>query len=740
MNQEAIHLHDYAAPPRSDWNQPYVATAAVLLLVTVFSTVVVPWLADPSTSLSTKLQQLISTPLTMAASLGRRISTSSAGGSSSPGLPKVFGLDSSSLLRSPSIASPTRSLASLLRKGASNAPAGLGNWDNSCYQNSVIQGLASLPSLPPFLRDVVARRNATPRDSTNAALLEMVDRLYDEENNGLHLWLPTKLKSMSTWQQQDAQEYFSKILDQVDKEAAVAAKASSASPNRNVGFAVVLEDSDQNQETNLEDRVETSQPSPHALRNPLEGMLAQRVACTHCGYSDGMSLIPFNCLTVQLGEAWTYDIRECLDDYTKLEFIPGVQCPKCTLLRLQMQLTRLLESDSPNENLKNAMSTRLKVVEDALENEDFADATIVKKCGVKKENWTLSKKSRQAVIARAPQSLVIHVNRSCFNEITGAQTKNYADVTFPNTLDLGLWCVANQGGSDADENEESREGWSMNPVQSMLPSADNRNPEIYRLRAVVTHHGRHENGHYICYRMHPVKQTQLNDDDDRMSVDEDGSLPSERWWQLSDENVRPISAETVLAQGEVFMLFYEKGNHDATIPSSVQVQEDATDSQLVQTSTTTEVATEAMDIEPPSPASPAEELLVDEPSKSSLSSPIQIHTPAPSSDELAAPPPPQSTALDNSRNPSVSATSADFSNHSPSLALQPPTSTAEIPDTPTEEAETPLPITAPPAAQDSQQSQQQSQLVVMRTASIPTREGGEGMELDPGGFRMVAAT
>jgi ubiquitin carboxyl-terminal hydrolase 1 len=676
MNDHLRNLHDYAVPPTRDWQQSFTPTAVILLLVIVISTVIVPLLADPATT--SRLQRLASRPLAMAANLSRRISSSAAGKTSSLGLQTV--LDTSRILRSPSISSPTRTIASLLRKGNSHAPAGLGNWDNSCYQNSIIQGLAALPSLSSFLSKAVARRGAKPDESTNAALLEVFDKLYDEENNGLNLWLPAKLRSMSTWQQQDAQEYYSKILDQVDKEAVAAAKLSSASSDSRSGLAMV---GAYPEETPRQSQLP-------ALRNPLEGLLAQRVACTRCGHSDGLSLIPFNCLTVQLGDSDASDLEDCLDEYTKLEIIPGVQCPKCTLLRRWSQLKRLLQEDDTKADFKASLALRLKVVEEALDLEDFSDAMIVKKCGVKKDNWVLSNKSKQAVIARAPQSLVIHVNRSRFDETTGTQTKNYAEVSCPESLDLGLWCLANAGVEDSGKDEKVELAFDTKPTKSMLPAAEESIVEKYQLRAVVTHHGRHENGHYICYRRHPVKQ-RLENESNGDGKDEAEEEPTERWWQLSDETVRPVSKEFVLEQGEVFMLFYEKV--DAGVSESMSDVDQIT----IDSATMQPLGVSGAVAEP---------------------CPLESVTLPTAKEARAEPVEAEEHELEQSANPASE--SQQISEHD--VDLSGPSKTLQ--------SKRPSPL----------RDQQYLQAVVMRTASIGQRENLDGGDLESGGFRMVAAT
>ncbi|KAL8640891.1 MAG: hypothetical protein Q9228_002239 [Teloschistes exilis] len=459
---------------------------------------------------------------------------------------------------------------------SSTSPPGLGNWDNSCYQNSVIQGLASLSSFSKFLHRPGLVENSR---STRAALWDIIQRLKNQDNLGSMFWTPAQLKSMSSWQQQDAQEYFSKLMDDVESEIVRAAEKEV----EHVGLAAI--------ETILHKSSDPSTPgadpvdemrSPSAdkkrslnrlpdelqslvARNPLEGLLAQRVGCLKCGFVEGLSLIPFNCLTLPLGTHWLYDIRSCLDEYTDLEPISGVDCAKCTLLQSKAQLEKLwnkcsnTDGQAPQssaslatEALKASVKERLEAVNEALGNEDFSDTTIVKKCQISPRSKVSSTKTRQAVIARAPGSLAIHINRSVFDETTGMLSKNYADVRFPLRFDLKPWCLG--GGDDGKT-------WNTNPAESMLRrELDDKGTmkgSRYELRAALTHYGLHENGHYVCYRRHEA------------SAKSPGEIPAgdpNPWWRFSDEDVSPVSEDNLLTQGDVFMLFYER--IDDPLPST----------------------------------------------------------------------------------------------------------------------------------------------------------------------------
>ena len=496
--------------------------------------------------------------------------------SKSNALRRLLGLDGSGLWTT---VQRTRTLSNLSSVFKAVAPTprralpGLGNWDNSCYQNSVLQGLASLESLHDFLDD------AAPSDApqpTKTALRELIAKLNDPGNRGKTLWTPAELKSMSSWQQQDAQEYFSKLSDGLEKDVAKAAEAKLGRPGLEV---LVNARQDLTHSSSVGDHTtpqnnganSTRQSSVDQLpeemkslivQNPLEGLLAQRVGCQRCGYVEGLSLVPFNCLTVPLGRHWMYDVRTCLDEYTALEPINGVECAKCTLLCAEQQMEQMLAqlrrrlgepfivSEDTSKALLESLQERLSRIRRALEDADFSDQTL-KKCQIPAKNRVSTTKSRQAVIARAPRCLVIHINRSNFDELTGLQSKNSGSVRFPQQLDLAPWCLGQ--GPGPDDGEKSIENWNVDPCESMLSGSDNLESlhfgKTYELHAVVTHYGRHENGHYICYRKAPydinLYQKEMHENNDS-------------WWRLSDQDVDEIGEEMLLAQGGVFMLFYEQ--------------------------------------------------------------------------------------------------------------------------------------------------------------------------------------
>ncbi|KAH0547584.1 hypothetical protein FGG08_000309 [Glutinoglossum americanum] len=546
-------------------------------------------------------------------SSGAMVSTDHA--AKSQALRRILGLDGGGILEKLNLARNRTAFSTVVKDHHEGAPPGLGNWDNSCYQNSVIQALASLRPLAEYLTAALSDPNINWKSSksksmTMHALLDIITKLNDPLNEGRRFWTPAELKSMRSWQQQDAQEYLSKVLDEIDGELLRAVKGSNL--DQGLGSYEILGQKQGNslppQRQIKQGEATSSSPkasgvsslsvfmtrdstvSPLSLispRNPVEGLIAQRVGCLRCGFSEGLSLIPFNCITVPLGSDWIYDVRDCLDEYASLETIEGVECANCTLLKSKAQLERLLNqppspegsSDSsetctedrpPKERpvsprfslsgaVRNTALSRLEAITTALEEENFSESTLRDTCKIPPRNRVTTTKTRQAVIARAPRCLIIHINRSVFDELSGMQRKNYAKVQFQQGLDLGYWCLGQRIAEG--EGKEPIEEWEMAPGRSMLSSSISsvlsETGPLYELRAVITHYGRHENGHYICYRKLTYPPPTY---EERNNPDEEGvaAKPIERWWRISDDDVIPVGEEYVLEQGGAFMLFYEQ--------------------------------------------------------------------------------------------------------------------------------------------------------------------------------------
>ena len=461
--------------------------------------------------------------------------------------------------------SRVRALSGLVNM-SSDAQAGLHNINNSCFQNSVLQSLASLPTFKEYLIKSTEENNALTEAPTQNALKVFLGKMSDGFGA---IWVPEILTAMSIWEQQDAQEYFSKILDAVDEEASMVqsllrASAGLEAPTRSRASMFVC-------------RVPSG--------NPFEGLQVQRVACTRCGYVEGFPLQPFNCLTISMGRnPGLHYVENLLDNHTALEEIEGVECTKCSLLHHQMQLKRLMEKldserdtlpeeahesqdppaatselpEAPNErllsldDLRLEVATRLTPISKAIEEDRFSEPGLLKKCGIRSKNAVSSTKTKQVAIARPPKNLVIHINRSIFDQ-NGHQMKDHSPVRFPAILDLSRWCL----GAGPETNHGGPQEWSTEPRESLLSSPrDSPATMLFELRAAISHHGRHEHGHYTAFGKRKIQSS--DSDIDKLPIED-------QWYYFNDESVIPVGVEDVLQGDQVFMLFYSALERSHTV-------------------------------------------------------------------------------------------------------------------------------------------------------------------------------
>ncbi|KAF2736575.1 cysteine proteinase [Polyplosphaeria fusca] len=468
-----------------------------------------------------------------------------------------FGLKSTGLLKK-----GVRGVTNGWSKSYSDAPAGLGNYDNSCYQNSIVQGLASLPSLHEYLSRTVVEFPGLDNSTTSGALLDIIDNLNSPTNLGQHFWIRGVLKSMNTFEQQDAHEYLSKVMSALHSEMNKelnSKRRSTASWLSALETVSGLQATIGEEESQMETGDDTNERSAKRRRLdypdsfPLDGLQAQRVGCLQCGYTDGLNMIESNCLTVQPGSTWLSDIRDCINESTNMEKIEGVECPKCTLLDRKRMLVEWVSR--PDFPFKADFDKRYRDIEEALEDEAFDDDTLINKCKIQKEFWARTVKSKQVVFGRPPKALALHVNRSMY-DMFGHLNKNRTKVDFPKVLDLGPW-VLPDGDWEKDPNISLVRG--LKDDGTKLPTRK----ILYRLCAVVKHFGQHENGHYICYKQRRSVTKPTNDEPAEVTDEQ----VNERWWKFSDVDVTEVSEGNVFGtggyhSGDVFLVFYERIHED----------------------------------------------------------------------------------------------------------------------------------------------------------------------------------
>ncbi|KAF6751450.1 hypothetical protein DFP72DRAFT_907057 [Ephemerocybe angulata] len=474
-----------------------------------------------------------------------------------------------------------------------------------CFMNSTLQALASLSYLQPHIDAIHAKAEAldvptpvvdtlkellhdlnTPRSSyTSLRPVDIIDVLTAQ----------TKGRTNSLFysrEHQDAQELFQVVSECLRNEIAAVDKEGA----RDRGFGAFAQ------------REETAKEIGKSV---FDGLTANRRSCVICGYTEAVMHFSFDSWQLSVPRlASSCRLEDCLEDYTRLEILKDCICRKCsvvaTLSRLQKEVSTLEEATKPSSSKKKRLKEVRKMearVKTALQEgrieDDLKD--------VRMEKVFSPASTKQAMIARPPPVLALHLNRSI--HYGQYASKNNCRVVFPEVLDLtpyttsgNLSTVPTAAISTPPPAPPGYARRSTTPTPSLYAQQATRT--IYRLSAVVCHFGTHSFGHYVCYRRRPrgvwrppklvdplrfegdasagagmsekekmevemestggSNQGTCGTDDDESQpgpqyVWEDGeNKPGTGWLRISDDSVRECGIESVLAEGSAaFMLYYE---------------------------------------------------------------------------------------------------------------------------------------------------------------------------------------
>ncbi|EJD36922.1 cysteine proteinase [Auricularia subglabra TFB-10046 SS5] len=358
-------------------------------------------------------------------------------------------------------------------------------------------------------------------------------------------------------QHQDAQELFQLVSECIKNEAGAVDKEGS----RDRGFGTLLQ--------NSERRIATS---------PFDGLTANRRSCVDCGYTEAVMHFAFDNWQLSVPRASSCRLEDCLADYTRIEVLTDCICRRCSMVathnRLLHEVERLAEGRENDEaatysKKKRGRETRKLEARVKLLLDEGRIEEDVK--GLKMERVFSSASTKQAMIARPPPVLVLHLNRSMhFGTYAG---KNSCHVLFPEILDLTPFTTSGQLSTRPEAPISAPPGLVS---RSLTPTpASYAAPRVlYRLSAVVCHYGAHNFGHYVAFRRKPpvtnpimlhalgcpceacVKRGPLRD----------RGAP---WLRISDDSVEEVPVERVLAETQgTFMLYYERIVQPQALPNA----------------------------------------------------------------------------------------------------------------------------------------------------------------------------
>ncbi|NXI34831.1 UBP30 hydrolase, partial [Galbula dea] len=423
---------------------------------------------------------------------------------------------------------------------------GLLNLGNTCFMNSLLQGLSSCPSFIKWLEEFTAQYKTEQNQPAehpylSVTLLHLLRALSCQEvpeddvldASCLLEVLRVYRWHISSFEEQDAHELFHVLTSSLEEER-------DRQPRVTHLFDLHALEQPEITQKQISCRTRGSLPpvSKHwKCQHPFHGRLTSNMVCKHCEHQSPVRYDTFDSLSLSIpaavgGHPMTLD--HCLHHFISSESVKDVVCDNCT--KIQAEGTR------NGQSIENQKTTFVK----------------------------------QLKLGKLPQCLCIHLQRLSWSN-QGTPLKRHEHVQFSEFLIMDIYKYHSPLQKLSQKHSEettpaTKEGTAAKPSDAELPSGTKPLfmngacsspffmssgtfplpvfPEcsspvyLYRLMAVVVHHGDMHSGHFVTYRRSPPPPRKP-------------FSASSQWLWVSDDSVRRASLQEVLSSS-AYLLFYER--------------------------------------------------------------------------------------------------------------------------------------------------------------------------------------
>uniref|UniRef100_A0A667HP16 Ubiquitin carboxyl-terminal hydrolase n=1 Tax=Lynx canadensis TaxID=61383 RepID=A0A667HP16_LYNCA len=398
---------------------------------------------------------------------------------------------------------------------------GLVNLGNTCFMNSLLQGLSACPAFIKWLEEFTTQytrdqKEPPPHQYLSLTLLHLLKALSCQEvtdDEVLDASCLLDVLRMYRWQissfeEQDAHELFHVITSSLEDERDRQPRVTHLFDVHSLeGLEVAYPD------------VFCVPGSPHPTSNhwksqhPFHGRLTSNMVCKHCEHQSPVRFDTFDSLSLSIPAATWVRMSD--------ESVRDVVCDNCTQV---YEAKGTLDGERWNTRGPPFVKHLLP---------------------------------RFSLAPQLPQCLCIHLQRLSWSS-HGTPLKRHEHVQFNEFLMmdiykyhlLGAGALARPAGRAGLLNQpggpENTTFYEWRPAPILLPylPAPISSTYLFRLMAVVVHHGDMHSGHFVTYRRSPPSA-------------KNPLSTSNQWLWISDDTVRKASLQEVLSSS-AYLLFYER--------------------------------------------------------------------------------------------------------------------------------------------------------------------------------------